>query len=627
MVRASQAPGEADPPKEKGEAMRTEPAGNITRRDLVLGGAAAVGAAALANVGDIPTARAEGAAEGAAADQGHVDYEVYNTDVCIIGGGLAGVAAAIAAVDAGKDVVVIEKGPHGFGGPAGYNWDQFVNFVRDDLPWRESTDFVLNELTNQAIEKNSYEHWMGEDRNLMVRDVNLGYGLLDRDPDTGEIKPLLDFPTIYGIYRGFSRHQLDAMGDLGVKILDQTMATDIAVQDGVCCGVMGLHIPTGSFRVVRSKATVCCTGASTWMYGWNTCGARTINSPDNTGDIDAAAFRHGCALEGNEFFQCDLLNIEPRGIACSFQSGIGADSGCCEYICDKDGNYFFRGMDYSTLNKITFTQAIARCIAEGGGTENGGVYVDFSSPEAFGAIGETYQRNIELWKEVFGIDVEGTKLEVCLEAYEHAGNPVADGDLMVEGIAGLFHARGGGFSGAQGGSTVNVAPRNGSYAMSRAVAYIDQAQVPALDEATVLAEHARLHELFGRTGGKRPQQVRRMIQRACYQACQPARPASEIEAGIAELARIRAEEMPAMTLGDRSHVFNTDWKCAIENYNLLDLAEAAARSAAFREETRGHMFRPEFPDTDDQNWLCNVHARYSDGVITCEKAPVVTVED
>ena len=84
MVRASQAPGEADPPKEKGEAMRTEPAGNITRRNLVLGGAAAVGAAALANVGDIPTARAEGAAEGAAADQGHVDYEVYNTDVCII---------------------------------------------------------------------------------------------------------------------------------------------------------------------------------------------------------------------------------------------------------------------------------------------------------------------------------------------------------------------------------------------------------------------------------------------------------------------------------------------------------------------------------------------------------------
>lgn len=595
----------------------------VTRRNLILGGAAAtIGSAAMGAAGATPAR-----ADDAPAAERHVDYEVYNTDICIIGGGLAGVAAAIEAVDAGKDVVVVEKGPHGFGGPAGYNWDQFVNFVRDELPWRESTDFVLNELTNQAIEKNSYEHWAGEAQNLMVRDVNLGYGLLTRNPETGEIAPLLDFPTIYGIYRGFSRHQLDSMGDLGVKILDQTIATELVVQDGVCGGVMGLHIPTGTFRVVRAKATVCCTGASCWLYGWNTCGARSINSPDNTGDIDAAAFRRGCALEGNEFFQCDLLNIEPRGIACSFQSGIGADSGCCEYICDKDGNYFFQGMDYATLNKMDFTRIIAQNIAEGHGTENGGVYVDFSTHEAFGRIGETYQRNIALWKEVFGIDVEGTKLEVCLEAYERAGNPVADENLMVEGLAGLFHTRGGGFSGAQGGSSVNVAPRNGSYAVSRAVAYMDGIDVPALDESAVVAEYDRLHELFARTGGKRPFKVRRMIQNACYRACQPARPTAEIEAGIAELARIRAEEMPAMTLGDTSHVFNTDWKCAIENYNLLDLAEAAAKAALFREETRGHMFRPEFPETDNDNWLCNVRARYNGGDIVCEKAPVVTVED
>ena len=598
--------------------------GGLTRRTLVAGGAAtAVGAVAVPAVGAVPAMADEAAAEPAQ----HVEYQIFDTDICIIGSGLAGVSAALAAVDAGKNVVVIEKGPHGFGGVAGYNWDQFINFVRDDLPWDESTDFVLNELTNQKIEKNSYEHWMGADRNLMLRYENMGYGLLERNPETGEIAPLLDFPTIYGIYRGFSRHQLDTVGDLGVKILDQTIATDVIIQDGVCCGVMALHIPSGTMRVVRAPATICCTGASTWIYGWNTVAPKTINSPDNTGDIDAAAFRHGCALEGNEFFQCDLLNFEPTGIACSFQSGIGADSGCCEYICDKDGNYFFRGMDYSTLNKITFTQTIAKCISEGGGTENNGVYVDFSSPEAYAAIGETYQRNIELWKQVFGIDVEGIKLEVGLEAYERSGNPVADENLMVEGIAGLYHTRGGGYCGSQGGSSVNVAPRNGSFAVSKAVEYIDGLELPALDEGIVAAEYGRLHELFGRSGGKRPQAVRRMIQNACYQACQPTRSTADIEAGVAELARIRSEEMPAMTLGDSSHVYNTDWKCAIENYNLLDLAEAAARSALFREETRGHMYRPEFPTQDDENWLCNVRAYYNDGDITCEKADVVVVEE
>ncbi len=553
-------------------------------------------------------------------------YEVYETDICIIGGGLAGIQAAMEAFDQGKNVIIVEKGPHGFGGVAGYNWDQFINFTRDDLPWDESGDFVLNELTNKKIAKATYEGWNHEQRNLLLNNSRLDNDLYQRDPETGEIQPLFDLPTLYGIYRGFPRHMLDKLGATGLKILDHTLASDVVVQDGTCTGVMGIHIPTGTFRVIRAKSTVCCTGASCWMYGWNTVAPMSINSPDNTGDIDAAAFRHGCALEGSEFFQNDLINIEPKGIAASFVSGIGADSGCCEYICDAEGNYFFKGMDYTTLNKITFTQAIAKCISEGHGTENGGVYVDFSTPEAFASIGETYIRNIELWKDVFGIDVEGIKLECGLEAYEHGGNPVVDETLMVEGLPGLFHARGGGYCGSQGGSSVNVAARNGAYATKKAIEYAEGVSLPPLDNDVVMAEYGRVYGLFDRSGGKRPQEIRRAIQMACYDACQPDRETSRMQAGIDELARIRKEDMPSMTLGDDSRVYNTDWKCAIENYNLLDIAEASAKAALFREETRGHMFRSEFPEQDDENWLCNVIEYYNDGDITCEKKAVVELD-
>ena len=117
-------------------------------------------------------------------------------------------------------------------------------------------------------------------------------------------------------------------------------------------------------------------------------------------------------------------------------------------------------MDYSTLDRITFTRTIAKAIHDGGGSPNGGVYVDFSNPEAFAAMGEVYRRNVELWKEVFGIDVASTKLECALEAYEHGSNPRVDEKLMVEGLPGLFCARGGGVYGAQGGSSVNVAYRD-----------------------------------------------------------------------------------------------------------------------------------------------------------------------
>lgn len=606
---------------------------SMSRRAFLESGALTAGAAALAGAGLTSLTGCSPDGESDSGDGGEsvgaqaaASYEVYETDLCIVGGGLAGTQAALEAFDEGKNVIVVEKGPHGFGGAAGYNWDQFINFTRDDLPWDESGDFVLNELTNKKIAKATYEGWTHEQRNLMLNNSRLDNDLYQRDPETGEIAPLFDIPVLYGIYRGFPRHMLDRLGASGLKILDHTLASDLIVQNGVCAGVMGIHIPTGSFRVVRAKATVCCTGATSWIYGWNTAAPMSINSPDNTGDIDAAAFRHGCALEGSEFFQCDLINIEPTGIAASFVSGIGADSGCCEYICDKDGNYFFKGMDYTTLNKITFTQTIAKCIAEGHATENNGVFVDFSSPEAYAAIGETYIRNIELWKDVFGIDVEGIKLECALEAYEHGGNPVVDETLMCEELPGLFHARGGGYCGSQGGSSVNVAARNGAFAAKKAIEYAEDLVMPALDEAVIAAEHERLFGLFERTGGKRPQEIRRAIQKACYEACQPAREPERMQAGIDELVRIRQEDMPVMSLGDMSRVYNTDWKCAIENYNLLDIAEASAKAALFREETRGHMYRTDFPEQDDVNWLVNVRERYNDGDITCETSEVVELD-
>ncbi len=608
----------------------------LSRRAFLEGGALTAGAAALAGMGlaSLTGCSNDGkkqggtttSAGGAGGSAGSGDYEVYETDICIIGGGLAGIQAALEAMDEGKNVIIVEKGPHGFGGVAGYNWDQFINFTRDDLPWDQSGDFVLNELTNKKIAKATYEGWNHEQRNLLLNNSRLDNDLYQRNPETGEIAPLFDIPVLYGIYRGFPRHMLDKLGASGLKILDHTLASDLVVQDGKCTGVMGLHIPTGTFRVVRAKATVCCTGATCWVYGWNTVAPMSINSPDNTGDIDAAAFRHGCALEGSEFFQNDLINIEPTGIAASFVSGIGADSGCCEYICDGEGNYFFKGMDYTTLNKITFTQTIAKHIAEGHGTEHGGVYVDFSSPEAYAAIGETYIRNVELWKDVFGIDVEGMKLECALEAYEHGGNPVTDETLMAEDLPGLFHARGGGYCGSQGGSSVNVAARNGAYASKKAVEYSENVTLPALDAKVVATEYDRLHELFGRSGGKRPQEIRRAIQKACYEACQPARETERMQKGVDELVRIRKEEMPKMTLGDMSKVYNTDWKCAIENYNLLDIAEASAKAALFREETRGHMYRAEFPEQDDANWLVNVRERYNGGDIQCEKSNVVELD-
>jgi len=136
-----------------------------------------------------------------------------------------------------------------------------------------------------------------------------------------------------------------------------------------------------------------------------------------------------------------------------------------------------------------------------------------------------------------------------------------------------------------------------------------------------------LHEIrIRQTDGKRPQEITRMIQRACYRACQPTRETPAMQEAVAELERIRKEEMPAMRLGDATLTYNTDWKAAIEAYNMLDIAEASSKAALMREESRGHSYRPEFPQEDPANWTCNIVARNVNGEMKLETVPVVELD-
>ena len=347
----------------------------ISRRTFLGGSAVAFGTMVLSGVMSGCSSSGEGGKQGA---QGPVDgeqvlYELYDTDILIIGGGLAGSHAALQAYKQGQDVVVVEKAPFHFGGACGYNWCNWVNFIQTDTPWDKSEDFVLNELTNKKIAKATHEAFSVEDRNLLLRYAQEGNNLFMRD-ETGAFVPGLDMPgyPLFGTFNGFPRYFTDSVERSGARIFDQTMITDVIIEDGACIGAIGLHIPTGTVRAFRAKSTISCTGASSWVYGWNTVAATSINSPDNTGDVDAAAYRRGAALQDSEFFQFDLISMYPTGLAATFVGGIGADNLCCEYICDANDNYFFRGMDYSTLDRITFTRTIAKAIHDGGGSPNGG---------------------------------------------------------------------------------------------------------------------------------------------------------------------------------------------------------------------------------------------------------------
>ena len=77
-----------------------------------------------------------------------------------------------------------------------------------------------------------------------------------------------------------------------------------------------------------------------------------------------------------------------------------------------------------------------------------------------------------------------------------------------------------------------------------------------------------------------------------------------MEKGVKELEEIR-EKSENLYLKDKSIAFNTNRVEALELQNLLEVAEATAISAMMRDESRGAHARDDFPERDDENWLCH----------------------
>ncbi|MBU1055236.1 MAG: FAD-binding protein [Proteobacteria bacterium] len=550
-------------------------------------------------------------------------YEVYDTDILILGGGFAAVSAAMEAYGQGANLLVVDKGPFGFSGGFGMNWDNYVASIKDgDLAYR--FNFWYSEgLGNQKAMSAVYNH---KPNNQMLLDIaNRGTTAFSRSNE-GKLITIPMMPGTDVVEHGFSRHESDELKRYALNVVERTMITDLFIQDGRCIGAMGIYLPTGTFRVFRAKATIAAAGPCTWHYGWISISPVSIGSPDNTGDLDAIAFRHGTGLTDCEFMANDLIGIYPEGLAGSYNGSIGADDLDWAYICDKNGDFWMKNISRDEMNRGLFAREIAKKIFEGKGGPNGGVFVDCRSKAHVAGLRDTYRRNVKPYKDLFGIDIRKELFEVALEWYESNAHPIIDENLATE-IPGLFCPLGGGIRGVRtGGIDMNMSA--GSLSAVKAVEYANKMQINEIDWKPVNNEFTRVHEILNRKVNKpiRPHVVRRAIQKASYKALGPIRNGASLESSIKELVRIRKEDLPRMIISNKTKTFNMEWKEAIENYNMIDMVEAMCRAALMRTETRGQHYRSDFDKRDNENWLCNITVKLDNGNMKLEKKPIVCLD-
>jgi len=546
--------------------------------------------------------------------------EAYTHDVLIIGGGGAGLRAAIAAAEESPrlSIAVLSKvypmrshTVSAEGGTAAvmrHDYDTLDMHAKDTI---FGSDFLADQDVVEAFVREApgeviqLEHWgcpWNRDPDGRVSVRAFGGMSVDR--------------TLYAADKtGF--HMLHALFQTSLKYeaivrYDEWFATSFLVEDGKVFGVTALNLHDGQVRPVTAKAVIICTGGAGRVFPF------TTNAAIKTGDGMALAYRAGVALKDMEFVQYHPTGLPGTGILITEASrGEGG------YLKNKDGYRYLQ--DYG-LGPPTDTPVhrkmelgprdiLSRCHIQEhqkGRTFEGpyGHYVHLDLRHLGEKVIDKKLPFVrELVRNYVGIDPVYEPIPVRPVVHYMMGGISTDINAKTS-LDGLYAA------GEVACVSINGANRLGSNSLTELLVFgaragraaaryaLERPAIPSNPIAQLVSdERRRLDQRFLRADGReRIADIREEMQKAMESGAGIYRDRATMEATCRTLRTLR-ERFARIGLADKDAVFNTELIAALELDCTLDAAEAVAHSALRREESRGSHTRTDFPKRDDTRFL------------------------
>lgn len=220
----------------------------------------------------------------------------YDCDVLVIGGGFAGLNAAMAAKGEGANVVLVDKGRPGYSGlspwPSSHRW--FDPDMGDDAEAFKSCMLSGTEYVGNA---DWYQAWIDDSKDAYERLSS--WGILDqytRAVDTPDYFENLDYVGYREANIEHDRHKkfMQTLEDNDIPVADYTMITDVVKDGDRVVGAVGFHVPSGTVITFNAKAVVMCMGGGCYKPTGYPVG-------DDTFDGEFIGYNLGLPIAGKEY--------------------------------------------------------------------------------------------------------------------------------------------------------------------------------------------------------------------------------------------------------------------------------------------------------------------------------------